>query len=59
VVYPQEHPATFVTGHIFEAEVPVEVSGVFVDRVNGNETPGDVSARRCRLPDGGYKQIAA
>ena len=35
------------------------ISGVFVDRVNGNETPGDVAARRRRLLDGGYKQIAA
>jgi len=26
LVYPHEHPAAFVTGHIFEAKVPVEVS---------------------------------
>ena len=44
LVYPHEHPAAFVTGHIFEAEMPVEVSGVFVDRVDGNEPPAT-----CRL----------
>ena len=59
VVNPQEHPAAFVTGHIFEAKVPVEVSGVFVDRVDGNEPPGDVPARRGRLLDSGYKKITA